>query len=227
MASLLLYHLYPRTIWKELTDKLLSDVPHDEIIIHIALPKRKFYQYFYVRKFCRKYEKVTAVYISLNKKKEGEAKGFNILRRKVDFSGYDIVSYMHSKGASRKRKLTVPIRDWTEFMRHFIVDRFDLCLEAFTRGYDLYGVNLSEKVYAKPDQKILFPECKFIYQGNFVTVNLKNLRQEFLTKPCIHHYYSLERFWGTLCPIEKAYSAFQSGVDHYTVPFPPSKYREI
>ena len=226
MSSLLLYNLYPRTIWKEVTTSLLSNVPHDKIVVHVSLPLTKIFQYYSIRKQVLKYDKVSEIYVSLNNKSAGEAKGFNLLRRNIDFTKYDIVTYMHSKGTSRKRKNNIPIKDWTEYMRHFIIDRFDLCLDAFAKGYNLYGVNISDHVYARQEHKKLFPHCKFIYQGNFVSVNLKNIRQEFLNTPCVHHYYSLERFWGTLCPIEKAYCAFQTNVDLYNTPFPPSCYRE-
>lgn len=223
--SVLLYNLFPKHSWKELTTQLLSNVNHSDIIVHISIPPKKPLNALMAYLLLRKNTRVNEVYFSLNSKKKAESKGFDVFRKKVDFSKYDIASYIHSKGTSKKYKKTYPIRDWTEMMRYFIIERLDLAQRAFEEGNFLYGVNLMEKHKNDQDGNPLFPESKFHYSGNFVTINLRKLRKEFLTTECGAHYYGVEIFWGLLCNIEKAYCVHQSDVYHYTDTYPSNLYR--
>ena len=143
----------------------------------------------------------------------------------MDFKSYDLASYIHSKGSSRKRKDTQPIKDWTELLRYFVVERLDLAQKAFDNGYYMYGVNLLEEHMNDRAGNVMFPESKFHYSGNFVTINLKKIRNEFLTTHCRSHYYGAEVFWGTLCEIEKAFCVHQSKVNHYQDSYPGSNYK--
>jgi hypothetical protein len=222
--SILLYNLFPRTTWKEVTRSLLATVPHDEIAVHVTLPWYAIAKRPFIARHLRQYPKITRIFYSINSRRKGESVGFEKLRRRIDFSPYAVATYIHSKGTSRKRKNTAPVRDWTELMRYFTVERLDLCTEAFGRGYALFGVELSTHVWTDIAPREMFPDTRFIYQGNFVCVNLHAVREEFLTYPCKPHYYALERFWGTLCPLEKAYCAHRSTVDHYTDPYPRERY---
>ena len=77
--------------------------------------------------------------------------------------------------------------------------------KAFDIGYYLYGVNLLEDHMNDHAGNVMFPESKFHYSGNFVTINLKELRNEFLTAKCRSHYYGAEAFWGTLCGTKKGF----------------------
>ncbi len=223
--SVLLYNLYPLNYWKQITDILLSNVVHNDIFVHINIPKRNPIQAFVAHRYLRKNKKVRGIYYSLNFKFRGESVGFEVLRKKIDFRNYDFASYIHSKGSSRKRKDTQPIKDWTELLRYFVVERLDLAVHAFEKGYCLYGVNISEKVLKDKEGFEIFPESKFLYQGNFVTINLKKIRNKFLASACRVHYYGLEMFWGSLCSFDQAYSAHQSTMDHYQEEYPPNKYK--
>ena len=223
MKAVLLYNLFPRTIWKQVTSKILSHVPHDSIVIHVTMP---FYAWLYIpfiKKYLKKFDKVDQIIFSPNYKKRGESIGFEKFRKKVSFENFDIITYVHSKGTSRKRKNTKPIEDWTELMRYFVVERLDLCEKAFNNGYYLYGVDLSDIISRL--KKYEGVDTKFLYQGNFVSLNKKLLGEKFLTTPCHAHYYGVERFWGNLCNMEKAFCVYYSNSDHYQFPYPPELYK--
>ena len=176
-----------------------------------------------IKKYLRQFDKVDQIFFSANSRKEGESKGFNKMRFKIDFKDHEIITYTHSKGTSSRHKNTIPVRDWTELMRYFVIERLDLCKKAFQEGYYLYGVELSNHI--DEQGRIEFPETKFIYDGNFVSVNYKALSKQFKYFPCRKHYYGVERFWGQLCQKEKAFCAHSSNTDHYDRPYPPSNYR--
>lgn len=223
--SVLLYNLFPYYYWREVTDSLLSQVFHTDIIIHISIPKKKPLNAIKAYYYLKKRANVKKIYFSLNFKKKGESIGFEMFRKNVDFTKYTIATYMHSKGTSHKSKSAQPIKDWTELLRYFVVERLDLAQLAFKKGYYLYGVNLLKKHLEDADGKPLFPESNFHYSGNFVTINLDRLREVFLKTKCRPHYYGVEVFWGRLCKMEKAYCAHQSNVYHYTDVYPPQNYK--
>ena len=223
--SVLLYNLYPLNNWRRITDLLLKDAPHDDIFAHINIPKRNPLEAIKAFQYLKKNNKIKKIYLSFNLKTKGESIGFDVFRKKVNFEAYAIVSYIHSKGSSRKRKNTQPIKDWTELLRYFIVERLDKARFAFEKGYYLYGVNLVEKHLSDKEGNEMFPESKFHYKGNFVTINLKVLRKEFLDTKCLAHYYGVEVFWGTLCEIDKAYCIHHSNVNHYQDVYPEKVYK--
>ena len=223
--SILLYNLYPLNNWRQITELMFANVPHDDIMVHINIPKRNPINALRAYQYLKKYKKVKNLYWSLNFKSKGESIGFNVFRNKIDFKTYDIASYIHSKGSSRKRKDTQPIKDWTELLRYFVVERLDLARSAFENGYYLYGVNLLEEHMKDRAGNFMFPESKFHFSGNFVTINLKELRNEFLAVKCHSHYYGAEVFWGTLSKIEKAFCVHQSNVYHYQDLYPGTIYK--
>jgi hypothetical protein len=223
MTAVLLYNLFPKTIWKQVTSKMLSNVPHDSIVVHVTMP---WYAWIYkplIKKYLKQFNKVDKILFSPNFKKRGESIGFERFRKDISFEEFDIISYVHSKGTSRKRKNTKPIEDWTEMMRYFVVERLDLCQKAFEKGYYLYGVDLSNNVCDFPKYKGL--DTKFIYQGNFVSINNRILCDNFLSMPCYKNYYGVERFWGNLCDMEKAFCVYYSSSDHYQFPYPDELYK--
>jgi hypothetical protein len=225
MRSVLFYNLYPKYIWRSVTNKLLSNVPHDAIIVHVTMPIYAWIYQPYIKYYLKRFTKVEQIIFSRNIKKQGETIGFNKIRKMNPFDGYDIITYIHSKGTSKRRKNTQPIKDWTEMMRYFVVERLDLCKQAFANGYYLYGVELSN--HLSEQARIEFPDVKFIFDGNFVSINNKVLKQQFLETPCRKTYYGVERFWSGLCDKEKAYCPHYSNVDHYNDPYPPSMYNTL
>lgn len=223
--SILFYNLFPFHNWKKITDNLLRKVPHTDMVVHISIPKTKPLHAIKAYYYLKKNKKVKKIYCSINYKRKGESAGFEVFRKNVDFSKYDIATYVHSKGTSSKRKNVQPITDWTELLRYFVVERLDLAQRAFKNGYFLYGINVLEKHRNYADGTPWFPESKFHYSGNFVTINLNALKKEFLALNCRPHYYGVEVFWGALCSVNKAFSAHQSNVDHYTSAYPSDRYQ--
>lgn len=67
-----------------------------------------------------------------------------------------------------------------ELLRYFTVERLVLAEGAFENGYYLYNVNLLKEHKYDQGIRALFPDSKFHYSSNFVTINLRALGQEFL-----------------------------------------------
>jgi len=224
--SLLFYNLYPKNRWKGITKSLLSNIPHDDIIVHITLTPWTRIQLKLIQKELKKYPKIKQIIYSFNDKKLGEVRGFQKLKEEIDLKDYQLLTYIHSKGSSKKRKDTQATRDWTEMMRYFVVENLRKAQEVFAKGYYLYGVNLTTHIYSNDTEKLNQPKTNFIYPGNFITINLDALRESFLQTQCHLDYYGVERFWGRLCSLEKAYSAYESHiVNHYENVHPAHLYK--
>ncbi len=221
MKAVLLYNLYPKTNWKAVTEKLLSHVPHDNIIVHVAMPWYAWVLQPGIKKFLSCFPKISIVIFSANIKGQGESVGFSKLK-KLPLNDYDIITYVHSKGTSKKSKHTGQIKDWTELMRYFVIERLDLCKDAFAKGYWLYGANLSRSISDEVKKKC--PGARFHYSGNFVSMNNRTLGEKFISTECSKSYYGVEFFWGTLCEPGKAFCVHESNVDHYHDFYPPEKY---
>ncbi len=125
----------------------------------------------------------------MNFKSKGESAGFDVFRKKIEFNNYSTASYINNKGSSPKRNNLQPIKDWVELLKYFIVEKLDLAQQAFKNGYFLYSVNPLKEHKNDRDGNPMFPESHFHYSGNFVTVNLKELRKEFLNAKCPSNYY--------------------------------------
>ena len=223
-----MYNLYPKTIWKEITKSILGTAPHDSIAVHISLPPYYLLKLPGIKKWLQNnFPKITHIFWSFNRKKLGESKGFDVFRKRIDFTDVGIVTYAHSKGSSSKRKNTPQIRDWTEMIRYFVVERLDLARKAFSEGYHFAGVNLNSRFHVPVGEEKLYRTCRFIYEGNFISINLDKVRGRFLSTPCPRRYYGLERFWGMLGNIEDAKMLYNSNpFDHYKDFYPPERYRE-
>lgn len=220
--AILLYNLYPKSYWKELTGILLEHVPHDEIIVNVAIDMwGSLFQKNTIKKFLLKMPKVKRVLFTKNNPALGEVVGFDNMRHQVDFSGFSIVTYMHSKGVTKPNNRN--IRDWVELMRYFQIDRFDLCKEKFAEGFILYGVKLAQ--YKGGPRIKGYKYCDFWYGGTFVSCNLDLAREKFLSTACPQDYYGVEGFWGNLCGIEKAYSAHETHSSLYDSPYPEKLYK--
>ena len=219
--TLLFYNLYPKTNWEIITKKLLLVVPHDEIIVHVSLPGFPFLRKRKVIKELSQYPKIIKVFYSKNSKTQGESIGFEYLKSNIDLSQYSILTYIHSKGSSKKRKNTSEIQDWTELMRYFVVEQLAETKKVFNKGFYLYGVNIREFGHKST------PETPYHYSGNFVSVNLEYLLEKILTTPYDKTYFALEMFWGRISPRKKAYSAHESNIkNHYNTLYPKVLYQK-
>jgi hypothetical protein len=225
MKSILLYNLYPKNNWQEVTLNLLRNIPHQTIAVNISLDWHD--QVFNKKKiisFLQSIPKVDQVFIAKNIPAVAEGIGLENFRRQIDFTDFSLVTYMHSKGVTKPANIC--IKDWVELMRYFQIDRFDLCQQVFREGYGLYGVNLGK--YTEGERYGPFRFSDFHYSGNFVSVNLASLRDVFLTTPVDADYYGVEGFWGKLCPYQQAYEAHVSSptiTNHYTERYPASLYK--
>ncbi len=219
--ALLYYHVFAINNWKEISNKLLADLPHDSVVVHISFTKRYVLELLKAYRYFSRQDKVVKIFISYNNKYP-EVAGFNKFRRNVDLSKYEVLSYMHSKGVTKPDNRCVA--DWREYMRYFLVERHEECLNLFrNKEYCLYGVNLCK--IAEGDIRF-GPKLHsdFWYRGNFVTVNLNLLLDKVLHTKIDEDYYGMEGFWGKLCEYEKAYSAHNSGISHYDNRYGKEKY---
>ena len=225
-SSILFYHVFAINNWEGVTEHLLQHVPQDHIAVNINVTKRyllnglKAYWYF------RKIKKVKYIYFTYNKRSYPEAHSFEKMRTRVPLSRYDILTYMHSKGVTRPENK--PVEAWREFMRYFIMDRFDDAIDAFKKGYILYGSKLRRYNESEFGPRAhTYQYCDFWYGGNFVTVNLEKVRDKFVQTPLMKNYFGVEAFWEKLCDIEKAYNAHKglSQLNLYKELITPDMYR--
>lgn len=227
--NVLLYNLFPKNCWKRVTSSILQTVPHDDIAVNITIPVLEIYRIPFIKNWLfKKFCKIKIITWTINHKRKGESSGFDKLRKALNYSHYSILTYTHSKGTSRKRKDTQPIRDWTEMMRYFVLDRFELTQSAFMNGYHLAGVNLNtikQNIEINPDDIRL---SNFYFEGNFVSIDLAILRNQFLSTPCASDYYGVETFWGLIDSAENAAELYCSNpFDHYSNPYPPEIYKGL
>lgn len=219
--SVLIYHVYLRNNWKELTSALFMGIPHDDICVNVNVDWFLLWKFIPAVIWFKKDKKVKKVFFTINSTSKAEVLGFKKLRYWIQSRGYSLVTYMHGKGVTKPYNQN--IKDWVELMRYFIVDRSDLCLEAFDKNYKLYGVNLEAyKVGNGRSGPYKFSE--FHFSGNFVSINLDLLSDKFFSTEVDEDYFGIEGFWGKLCPISEVYCPFISNVDHYQTPFPKQKY---
>lgn len=226
MKSAVLYYVYPVNHWRELTQELLSNVPHDSIYICVSL---QWYEFLFRRRQIRlslaEIPKVKKIVFVRNSKRFGEVSGFDKLRTCIQTSDYTVATYMHGKGVTKPGNKN--IKDWVELMRYFLIDRFQDCLVAFQKRYALYGVNLG--VFDNVSEKNgPYKFSGFHYSGNFVSVNLAVIGDTFFSTPCDKDYFGVEGFWGKLCDVDKAFCAHMSSTsikNHYTERYPAENYK--
>ena len=222
--SLLLYNLYPKNDWKKITNSIIGNVPHhNSILINISLDRSEllFKRHHFIKSYLLKIPKVDRVIISRNEPSLAEQVGFNNLRANIDYDDWDIITYTHSKGVTQPAHSN--IIDWVAMMKYFLIDRHDLCINAFNDGYYLYGTQLRDYKYYKIRQHAhLFSD--YHYSGNFVSVNMKALKREFISTICPNDYYGTEAFFGNLCEIDKAFCVHSTSKSLYLNPYPKEKY---
>jgi hypothetical protein len=220
----LLFHVYIFNDWVNTSQKLLSKAPFDDVYVNVNIDIKYLWKLPFVLWWFGRHQKLQRLTVTINKWKIGEVPGFEKLRSAIREKDYAIVSYMHAKGVTKPQNSC--IRDWVELMRYFIVDRMDLCIDAFEKGYKLYGVNLGE--YKKGDHRNgPYKYSNFHYSGNFVSVNMVLLRDKFFSTEVDQDYFGIEGFWGKLCPTDQAFCVHSSnGKDHYHEPYPEYLYKK-
>jgi hypothetical protein len=123
------------------------------------------------------------------------------------------VLYVHTKGVSHGPESTcfANVRDWVEYLCHFNIYRHQTC-RALLQTYDAVGVNLlgGEHVHDA-----------LHYSGNFWWSRASYIRT---LKPCEHINHNAPEFWLTETRAGSYLSLWQSGVNHYNEPYPPSRY---
>lgn len=202
-----------------MTTKLLSDVPHKDIFVHVSLDQNAVPGQDQIGQFLTSFSRIKRVFYSPNSI-HPEVDAMEIFRKNVRFPDYSILTYMHTKGVTKPEDNNV--QDWIELMRYFIIDKIDLSVEVFSRGYLIYGVN--KTLVEEKDRD--FEGAEFFYAGNFVSISLTpGMIDAIKSTPLAKSYYGLEGFWGKLCPSRSAYNAFHSRVNHYLTPFPERYYK--
>ena len=224
--SVLLYHVYLMNNWESITIKLLKNVPHDDIYVNINIDLINVWKVLHAMNWLKRHKKVKKVFFTINSKTEGEVLGFKKLCSAIQNKNYSLLTYMHGKGVTKPNNKN--IQDWVELMRYFLIERMDLCLEAFTKGYKLYGINMGQ--YKEGEEKYgPYRFSSFHFSGNFVTVNLKLLNNEFFSTPVDKDYFGVESFWGKLCSVNDVCCPHISGENiknHYLEPYPVNLYKK-
>lgn len=219
--TVLLLHVYLTNHWLSVCKKLLKNVPHDDVYVHVAYKTKFSLHYLLSKAFFRRLPKVRAVYYSLNNH-HPEKTALETFRLKIDWNKYSVLSYIHAKGVTKPHNKN--IKDWVELMRYFIMDRMDICQDAFKQGYKLYGTNLN--IYdASKARYGPFIHSDFHLSGNFVSLNLSLLRTSFLKSHIPDDYFGVEGFWGTLCDMSELYCPHSAPHDLYHHRYPSHLYK--
>jgi hypothetical protein len=221
--SVLIYHVYLKNNWKDITRKLLKRVPHNDIFVNLNVDWYALWQVPFAIQWLKKNKKVKQVFVTLNSKAKAEVAGFEKLRNAIKGGNYSLATYMHGKGVTKPGNRN--IEDWVELMRYFIIDRMDLCTKAFEEGYKLYGVNIG--MYDGHNERYgPYKFSDFHFSGNFATVNLLKVGKNFFAIPLDIDYFGVEGFWGKLCDFTEAYCPHISNIaNHYQEPYPPILYK--
>ncbi|MCP4521841.1 MAG: hypothetical protein GY827_09170 [Cytophagales bacterium] len=221
MKSIVFYNLYLKNTWRSVTKEILTNRPQDDLIINVSFDLRYIYKLPFVLFFLWKFAP-KKIFFSRNNAKYGETIGFNKFLKYCSLDSYNILTYIHSKGVTKPNREKE--NNWREFMKYFVMDRFDLTIKAFEEGFHLYGVNLRKYQGTDEERDHTSLYTDYWYRGTFVSVNLNELRQKILMTTVPNNFYGIEAFWGNLTPIDKAFSPFNSNISHYQAPFPKEKY---
>jgi len=224
MKSVLLYNIYLLKSWKSISEELLNNVPQDDIYVHLSFDLRYSYRILLAYLFLLKYKKVRKIFVTPNDAAYGEALGFAKFKSQINFDQYNILTYIHSKGVSKPNNKFG--KDWRAYMKYFVMDRFDLTLKAFTKGYGLYGCNLhvlTEEQKAN-GRKYAYLYSDFWYAGTFVSANLDVIRDAFDKAKVEKEFYAVEGFWGKLCELKLAFCPHNTPYSLYENPYPRELY---
>lgn len=223
MKSVLLYNLYLVNNWHQVTEELLSYIPQDDLYVNINFDWRYSFQIPKAILLLKKQKKLKKIFFSTNHASLGEVKGFENFRYKIDFSGYAIATYIHSKGVTKPNNKNVAA--WRELMRYFVLEKFDETIKVFNEGYFLYGAILAQNIkdnILKNNNKL---GVSHWYRGTFVSINLDKLRNEFLTKNISKNFYGIEAFFGSLCDFNKCFNAHSVNISLYENEYNPEYYK--
>jgi hypothetical protein len=124
------------------------------------------------------------------------------------------ILYFHMKGAS---KGTLIANAWRLMMEHFVIDKWEECVE-YLNDYDCVGANLnSVGVTLWPNGEITHPvEGTYNFTGNFWWANAKHIQT--LDHKFLSSNYRIDReLWIGSNPNSKPKSIYQPGIyDSYT-----------
>jgi hypothetical protein len=224
-SSILFVHVYLKNDWKTISRNLIRKIPQDRWVLHLAFDLIHVLEVPRAVNFFKKVEKPPdRIFFSEKRKGLGKVHGFRKFLKKVDLSPYKALTYVHAKGVTKPADPHV--QDWVELMRYFHMERRDLMWKAFREGYALYGVNLFREGEAPENKgKYAFRYAPYIFRGNFVSANLTMLREKMKDTPVDEDYYGVEGYWGKLCPVDQAFCVHESGLSHYTHPYPATRYK--
>lgn len=119
------------------------------------------------------------------------------------------ILYIHSKGIGKTNKDKIrKVDEWTDYMLHFLVDRYENCLHMLQYG-DTCGVNFQFKP-------------KRHYSGNFWWANSQHIRT--LPRKIGDDYFDPEMWLCSNDPL--SVNLYDSGVNHYFSSYSEDKYKE-
>lgn len=65
-------------------------------------------------------------------------------RHLTQMNPHSFVLYLHNKGASRTGQGKEAVTAWRHYLEHFVLDRYETCLEVLAQGYDTCGVQFAD-----------------------------------------------------------------------------------
>jgi len=148
-----------------------------------------------------------------------ERKCLSLLREHADREDCRFL-YIHSKGITKTKYRGV--KDWVELLTHYTIDQHQQCIEAL-EYYDTVGVNIN----TVPEKYLQFsatekdPTKVYHYSGNFWWANSGYIKTLPTT---IGPKYLDPELWIGAGAKKNMLSLWQTGLNHYTYRYPPTKY---
>lgn len=115
--------------------------------------------------------------------------------------------YLHTKGV-RHAGTNPNVIDWVNYLCHFNIYHYKLCIDVLNAHFSTVGVNLNTS------------PCLH-YSGNFWWANSDYLKT---LDTCVLTSYNAPEFWITEKKTGKYASLYESGVNHYHEAYPPNEY---
>jgi hypothetical protein len=132
------------------------------------------------------------------------------------------VFYIHTKGVSRQSEST---RDWRHLMEHFVITRHEECLQTLDT-HDACGVNWHGTPLPHFSGNFWWTHSHYVRTLPSLATHAEACARIHVGDCTIPDWWSCE-FWIGAHPKARIANLHESGVNHYDVPYPLSRYTEL
>ena len=135
----------------------------------------------------------------------------NKLRKFAELNPDSYILYLHTKGNSYDTERQ-SIKDWTDMMLYFLVEKYDKCTSQMVSGFDTVGCNYSEVHHNHYSGNFWWAKSSYIKTLNFLNEDVPSKMAP--------------EFW-VLQNRPNKYTIHSSGVDHYYTLYPRNCYQHL